>query len=52
MAFWSWPRYVAKAEKQARAAKKLEKLKKKGLIYAKENKNRHKRLSPRKDCPL
>ncbi len=29
MAFWSWPRYVPKAEKQARAAKKLEKLKKK-----------------------
>ena len=26
---WSFPRYVAKAEKQARAAKKLEKLKKK-----------------------
>lgn len=29
MAFWSWPKYVPKAEKQARAAKKLEKLKKK-----------------------
>ena len=30
MAFWSrFPRYVPKAEKQARAAKKLEKLKKK-----------------------
>jgi uncharacterized Zn finger protein len=29
MAFWGWPRYVPKAEKQARAAKKLEKLKKK-----------------------
>ncbi|HWR73137.1 MAG TPA: hypothetical protein VN604_08195, partial [Nitrospirota bacterium] len=29
MAFWSWPKYVCKAEKQARAAKKLEKLKKK-----------------------
>jgi uncharacterized Zn finger protein len=29
MAFWSWPKYVCKAEKKARAAKKLEKLKKK-----------------------
>jgi uncharacterized Zn finger protein len=29
MAFWSFPRYVCKAEKQAKAAKKLEQLKKK-----------------------
>lgn len=29
MAFWGFPRYVPKAEKQARAAKKLEQLKKK-----------------------
>ena len=29
MSFWDYPRYVPKAEKQARAAKKLEQLKKK-----------------------
>src|SRR5574341_610784 len=29
MAFWGFPRYVCKAEKQAKAAKKLEQLKKK-----------------------